>query len=100
MLYKLFSHSVKQNPPSEADSSTATQKINRILRNSILHNRVHKCPPDVSTLSQISPIYALQFSFFKIQFNMTLPFPTKFLYPFLPHAKRHTPLIRPDCLPT
>ena len=48
---------MEQNPSSEANWFSASQEITRILRNSKVLYRIHKCPPPVPILSQLDPIH-------------------------------------------
>jgi hypothetical protein len=58
---------------SEIASYVATQELPSILRNPKVHYRVHKIPPPVSTLSQISPVYTIPSCLTKIHFNIVHP---------------------------
>ena len=66
------SKSIEQIPSWEANSSSASQEIPRILWNLTVHYRVHKSPPPVHNLRQINPIYASPFRFLEIYFNIIL----------------------------
>ena len=46
-----------QSPSWEANWFAATQEIPRISRNSKVHYRTHKRPPNVSILGQPNPVH-------------------------------------------
>jgi hypothetical protein len=60
---------------SEANNHSASQKITSLLWNPTrtAYYHVHKSPPLVSVLSQISPVHVVTPSFFKIHFTIVLP---------------------------
>ena len=103
----LLTFSMAQNPSWEANSSSASQEISRILWNSKAHYRVHKSPPFGPKLSHINAVLNLPSSFFTIPYNIahsSMPistrcpstFPIKPFILFSMHAIRPTNLILLD----
>ena len=56
-LSYLLTHSMKQSSSWKATRFLASQEIPRILWNSKVHYRIHKCPPPVSILSQLDLVH-------------------------------------------
>jgi hypothetical protein len=67
-------NSMEQSPSWEANSSSASQKIPRLIRNPKFYCRVHNSPSLVPVLSQRNPIYKLAPYFPKIHSNIILPY--------------------------
>ena len=62
-----------QSPPREPNMFSASQEISRILWNAKVLYHIHKCPPFVNILSQMSPVHASPSHSLNIHFNIILP---------------------------
>jgi hypothetical protein len=73
LLAFLLTYSMEQIPSWEANRVSASQEIPPILWNPKVHNRIHKCPPPASILSQLDPVYTPTSHFLQIHLNIILP---------------------------
>jgi hypothetical protein len=69
-------HPMELSPYSEAANCSVTQEFTSILRNPEIHYRIHKIPPLVPILRQITPLHTTSSYLSNIYFNMILPMST------------------------
>jgi len=73
LLTHVFTYFLKEHSTYwEANSSSASQEIPRILWNSKVHYRINKCPPTVPNLRQLDPVHTLTSHFLRIHLIIIL----------------------------
>ena len=69
----ILTYCMEQNPSWEADRSSASQEIPRILWNLKVHYCIHNSQPPVPILSQLDSVHIPTSHFLKIHSNIILP---------------------------
>jgi hypothetical protein len=76
----MLQNSNKLSPSREAVSCAATQELPSILWNPNVRYRIHKSPPLVTILLQITPVHIIQTSFSEVYFKIIFRSTPAFLF--------------------
>jgi len=90
LLSAILSSNIEHSPTWEANSSSGSQEIPRILWNQKCYYHLHNNVQNFPILNQICPVYLVTSSFLKIHFNIILPsllISCRFLFPLYFPAK-------------
>ena len=92
-----WTNSMEQSPSWEANRSSASQQIPRILWNPKADHRIHNSPPPVPILSQIDPVHARHpnclRSILILSRHLRLDLPSSLLPSCLPTKTLYAPLL-------
>jgi len=91
----ILTYSMVQSPSWEANRLAANQEIPRILWNPKVHYRIHKCPPPVTNLSHLDPIYYFLKIHLNISSHLRLDLPRGLFPSGFPIKTLYTPLFSP-----
>ena len=96
-ITKTLNNSTQHSPTGEANRSSASQEIPRILWKQKVHYRIHNIPPLAPILSHTNSLQVISSHVLMVHFNISIPFmpmSPKWAYAFrLPH--QNPPCIAP-----
>jgi len=88
-----------QSPPWQANRFSASQEIPRILWNTKVHYRIHKCPTPVPVLSQLDPVHTSHPTSWRsiliLSSHLRLGLPSDLFPSGFPTKPLYTPLLSP-----
>ena len=90
---------MEQSPSWEANRSSVSLEISRLLWNPKVHYRIHKFPPPVTILSQLDPVHTPHTTFWRsiliLSSHLRLGLPSGLFPSGFPTKTLYTPLISP-----
>ena len=102
LLIYLLTYRREQSPSWEANRFSVSQEISRILWNSKVHYRIHKCSPPVPILSQFDPIHTPHPTSWRsssiLSSHLCLGLPSGLFPSVSPNKTQCTPLLSPFVL--
>jgi hypothetical protein len=97
----LLTYSTNISPSCKANRFSGSQGTSRILWNVKVHYRIYKCPPPVTLLNQINPVYAPHptswIPIFILPSHLHLGNPSGHFTLGFPTKTLHTSLLYPKC---